>query len=102
MWASESPVFDERYDAWQRELADRGAFLFGNALGGPETATTLRIRAGALELADGPFLVLDDFVAGLDVIACPDRDQAIAWAVSHPLAQQYAVEVRPFHPDGPA
>lgn len=73
VWANESPVFDERYDAWQRELEDRGAFVFGNALGGPETATTLRTRAGAVELTDGPFLDLDDFVAGLDVIACPDR-----------------------------
>lgn len=102
VWANESPVFDERYDAWQRELEDRGAFVFGNALGGPETAMTLRTREGAVELTDGPFLDLDDFIAGLDVIACSDRQQAIAWALTHPLAQRHAIEVRPFHPEGPA
>lgn len=104
VWASGSPAVPlddqavtQEYDAWQQGLEARGVFVFGNALGGPETATTLRSRDGVVQLSDGPFLDIEDFIAGIDIVACADRQQAIALAAAHPMARYHAVEVRPFY-----
>jgi hypothetical protein len=35
---------------WRQELEGRGVFILGEALGGPETATTLRFRDGEMPL----------------------------------------------------
>jgi hypothetical protein len=34
--------------------------------------------------------------AGIDVISCADRQQAIQFAAAHPAARSHAIEVRPF------
>ena len=59
-------------------------------------ATTLRVRDGKTLLADGPFFNTGEIITGIDVISCADRQQAIEFAATHPLARPYAVEVRPF------
>jgi len=104
VWASGSPVVPlddpvvmQEYDAWQQQLEARGVFVFGNPLEGPETATTLRPGDGGVQVSDGSFLDLADFIAGIDVVACNDRQQAVAVAAAHPMARDHAIEVRPFY-----
>ena len=95
--SADDPVLRPEYDGWQRDQEARGAFALGGALGGPETATTLRTRDGAVRLSDGPFLEIEDFIAGIDVVACADRREAVALAAAHPMARHHAIEVRPFY-----
>jgi hypothetical protein len=84
-------------DAWRQDLKARGLHILGNALGGPDTATTVRVRDGETLLSDGPFTEATEFIAGIDVVSCADRQQAIQIAAAHPIARYHAVEVRPFY-----
>jgi hypothetical protein len=92
----EQAVLDEA-DAWRQELDDRGAYIFGGALGGLETATTLRVRDGETRLTDGSFLATEEYIGGIDVVSCGERQRAIEVAASHPFARYYAVEAVPFY-----
>jgi len=56
----------------------------------------VRVRDGHTLLSDGPFTETKEFVAGIDVVSCADRQQAIQHAAAHPIARYYAIEVRPF------
>ena len=70
---------------------------WGTRCEGTDTATTVRVRGGETLLSDGPFIETKEFVAGIDVVSCADRQQAIQLAAAHPLARYYAIEVRPFY-----
>ena len=83
-------------EAWRLDLERRGLQVFGNALESPDTATTVRVRDGQTLLSDGPFIETKEFVAGVDVVRCAGRPQAIALAAAHPIARFHAIEVRPF------
>jgi hypothetical protein len=82
--------------AWWQDLQARGLHILGAELEGPDTATTLRVRAGKTLLADGTFIKTGEFITGIDVISCADRQQAIQLAAAHPAARSRAIEVRPF------
>lgn len=71
-------------------------FVLGSTLGGPDTATTIQFRDGEMRLSDGPFLGIEEFIAGIEVVSCADRRQAIELAAAHPLARYHAIE-RPFY-----
>jgi hypothetical protein len=86
-------------ETWRQGLAARGLLILGGTLHGPETATTLRVRAAQTLLSDGPFLPTGELITVIDAVSCTDRDQAIQLAATHPLARQCAVEVRPFERD---
>jgi hypothetical protein len=103
MWIGETPAApldDEAVmregAAWRQELEGRGLHVLGNALEGTDTATTVRVRDGETLLSDGPFLDIEQFIAGIDVVSCADRQQAIELAAAHPIARYHAIEVRPF------
>jgi hypothetical protein len=66
-------------------------------LRGPETATTVRVRDGETLLGDGPFTGSEEFIAGIDIVRCVDRRQAIELAAAHPMARHHAIELRPFY-----
>jgi hypothetical protein len=95
--AFEEPAVIEESDAWRRDLQARGLHVLGEALGGPDTATTVRVRDGKTLLCDGPFTKIEEFVAAIDVLSCADRLQAIELAAAHPIARHHAIEVRPFY-----
>jgi hypothetical protein len=100
--ATPAPPMDEQAvmeecDAWRQELEARGTFVLGAALGGPDTATTLRPGDRETQLSDGPFLEINEFIADIEVVSCGDRDQAVDLAAAHPLARHHAIEVRPFY-----
>jgi hypothetical protein len=87
----------EECDAWRQDLAARGLHVLGNALQGPDTATTVRVRGGETLLGDGPVTETGEYIAGIDVVSCADRQQAIQVAATHPIARYTAIEVRPFY-----
>ena len=103
MWMGGTPAapFDDQavmdeVEAWRRDLEDRGLQVLGNALEGPDMATTVRVRDGETLLSDGPYIETKEFIAGIDVVSCSGRDQAIQLAAAHPIARYHAIEVRPF------
>ncbi len=103
MWMGGTPVapFDDQAvmdegESWRQDLEARGLQVLGNALQGPDTATTVRVRDGQTLLTDGPFIETKEFIAGIDVVSCADRQRAIELAAAHPIARYHAIEVRPF------
>ncbi|HEY0937009.1 MAG TPA: YciI family protein, partial [Trebonia sp.] len=93
----DSPAVLRRSEAWRQKLEEDGVYVLGGALGGPETATTLRVANGETRLSDGPFLGIEEFIASVDVVRCPDRQRAVDLAAAHPFARYHAVEARPFY-----
>ncbi len=103
MWMGGAPAapFDDQAmkdagDAWRQDLKARGLQVLGNALGGRDTATTVRVRDGETLLSDGPGTGTREFIAGIEVVSCADRQQAIQLAAAHPIARYHVIEVRPF------
>jgi hypothetical protein len=84
-------------EAWKQDLEARGQQILGNALQGPQTARTISARDGETLISDGPFTETKEFIAGIDVVSCADRNQAIQLAAAHPIARYHAIEVRPFY-----
>jgi hypothetical protein len=84
-------------EAWRRNLRAQGVHVLGNALQGIGTATTVRVRDGKTLLGDGSFTGTEQFIAGIDVVNCTDRQQAIQLAAAHPMARYHEIEVRPFY-----
>jgi hypothetical protein len=104
MWMGGTPAepFDavslmDEGEVWRLDVEARGLQVLGNALEGVETATTVRVRDGETLLSDGPFIETKEFIAGIDVVSCVDRQQAIELAAAHPIARYHAIEVRPFY-----
>jgi hypothetical protein len=96
-----APLDDEAVtaegEAWRQDLEARGLLVLGNALQGPEVATTVSVRDGQTLISDGPFIEAKEFIAGIDIVCCADRQQAIELAAAHPIARYHAIEVRPFY-----
>ena len=96
-----APVDDQALmdegEAWKQDVEARGLQILGNALQGPETARTISARDGETLISDGPFTETKEFIAGIDVISCANRQQAIDLAAAHPIARYHAIEVRPFY-----
>jgi hypothetical protein len=103
MWMGGTPAVPlddeavtQECEAWRQDLEARGLHVLGNALQGTDTATTVRVRDGETLLSDGPGIQTKEFIAGIDVVSCADRQQAIQLAAAHPIARYHAIEVRPF------
>jgi hypothetical protein len=88
-------VLDEG-GAWREEMEARGLHVLGSELEGPDTATTVRVRDGETLIGDGPLIEAREFIAGIDIVRCADRQQAIELAAAHPVARYHAIEARPF------
>jgi hypothetical protein len=83
------------YFAYSDAIRNEGIFVAGDALQGPETAHTVRMRDGERIVADGPFAETKEIVGGYYVVNCDTLDQAIDAAARIPSARFGAVEVRP-------
>jgi hypothetical protein len=92
----EQALMDEG-EAWKLDLEARGLQILGNALEDTETGRTIRVRDGETLISDGPFTETKEFIAGIDVVSCANRQQAIDLAAAHPIARYHAIEVRPFY-----
>ncbi|MEO1193660.1 MAG: YciI family protein [Pseudomonadota bacterium] len=83
------------WQAYTAALVEAGVLVSGNALKGPETATTLRILEGKTSIQDGPFSEGREQLGGYYIIEAASVDEALRWAARAPCAETGAVEVRP-------
>ncbi|MEM8741807.1 MAG: YciI family protein [Pseudomonadota bacterium] len=84
------------WSAWRSYMDEMGSLIErGNALEGPETGTTLRLRNGQLQIQDGPAPEAKEMLGGFVVIDVEDLDAALKWAGKAPCAKTGSVEVRP-------
>ena len=86
--------------AYHKALVDSGAYVGGDPLHVPETATTVRLKDGRRHIQDGPYANTKEQLAGFAILELPSLDAALEWAARCPELQRAgAVEVRPLAPD---
>jgi hypothetical protein len=84
-----------RWNEFTQSLQDAGVMLGGDALHGPEAATTVRVRDGETQVTDGPFAETKETLGGYYAIDVPDLDTALKYAARMPNIAYGSVEVRP-------
>jgi hypothetical protein len=94
--AEERATIGPAAQSWAEEMDSRGVRVQGQELAGAEDATTIRVRAGEVVIADGPFAETKEQIAGFDILDCADLDEALEVAAKHPVARFGTLEVRPF------
>jgi hypothetical protein len=77
------------------KLDGEGKRIAAEALHPVHTATTVRVRNGAVTLTDGPFAETKEQLAGFYLVEADDLDDAIRVAGSLPPARIGSIEVRP-------
>lgn len=93
---SEAAAISAEYGAIAGRLGESGELLGGDALQGPETATTLRVRDGSRTVTDGPYIETKEHLAGYFLVDCASLDRALDIAADIPDARLGgAIEVRP-------
>ncbi len=85
-------------ETWGEQVTASGAWVMGERLRPTTDATTVRVRGGELLITEGPYTESKEWIAGFDVLDCPDLDAAIEIAASHPMAYMGRLELRPFWP----
>ena len=85
----------DAYASFTADIAQSGVLLAGEALEGPDTATSVRVRDGQTMTTDGPFAETKEWLGGYYLVDCKDLDEAIEWAAKIPGARNGTVEVRP-------
>jgi hypothetical protein len=78
--------------AWFEQNVKAGKVLGGEELKGPETATTVRFKAGKPIVTDGPFIEAKEVIGGFALVDVANLDEALDLARSWPGGD---VEVRP-------
>lgn len=89
------------WKAYIGAMTQAGVIVRGDALRGPQMATTVRVRDGRRQVQDGPVADSKEQLGGYVVIEVPDLDTALEWAARSPAAAHAAVEVRPLLPPTP-
>ena len=83
-------------DAFNAELMESGAWVFGGGLESPDTATVVRVKDGEVLTTDGPFAETKEQLGGFWIVKAHDLDAALALAARGAAACGGPVEVRPF------
>jgi hypothetical protein len=91
-------AFMERVMAVEDDMESEGAFVFGGALGGPESAAVARV--GEPIITDGPFAEAKEQIAGFYIIEADHEADAHSWARRVAEAVNHPIEVRPFMATG--
>ena len=78
------------------EMRAAGVWVFANGLEPATRAKVVRVRDGALERTDGPYLESKEHIGGFWIIDVADEAEALTWAEKATVACRGAVEVRPF------
>jgi hypothetical protein len=82
--------------ALNAELQSGGAWVFAGGLLPAESASVVRVRDGALERTDGPYLESKEHLGGFWVVEAADDAEARSWAEKATVACGNPVELRPF------
>lgn len=84
-----------RFEDATAAMGTAGVLVAGDGLHPADRATTVRFRAGADLLTDGPFVESKEQLLGYYLIRADDLDEALGWARRLPSVAWGAVEVRP-------
>jgi hypothetical protein len=76
-------------------LREAGLLVGVQRLRSTESATSVRVRDGELQITDGPFAMTKEVLAGYYVLDCADLDEALEQAARLPMTRWGTVEVRP-------
>lgn len=82
--------------AFNNEVQEAGAWVFGGGLLPASSAAVVRDEAGELLTTDGPYPETKEQIGGFWVIEAPDSETAMEWAGKAAVACEGPVEVRPF------
>ncbi len=83
-------------DAFNNEVQEAGAWVFGGGLVPPTSATVVRVQEGQVSMTDGPYAESKEQMGGFWIIEATDLDVALEWARKASAACEGGVEVRPF------
>ena len=81
--------------AFDAGIRSSGHCLASEALQPVQTATTIRVRNGAVTVTDGPFAETKEALAGFYLVEARDLDEALRLAAEIPPARVGSIEVRP-------
>jgi hypothetical protein len=87
----EMPAFVEL----NRSLREAGLLVGVQRLYSTDSATSVRVRDGEIEITDGPFAITKEVLAGYYILDCEDLDEALKQAARIPSARWGPIEVRP-------
>jgi hypothetical protein len=97
MWSRADEQTRARYHqehlAFHQAVAQRAHLVAGEALAGPETATTLRHVDGRAVLTEGPFAESAEVVGGFYLVDADDLD--VMTSLCELLPKAYSLEIRP-------
>ena len=82
--------------ALNEEMRSAGAWVFGGALHGPDTATVVSVSGGEVVTTDGPFAESKEHLGGFYIVEADDLDTALEWASKTTAIVKKPIEVRPF------
>lgn len=85
----------EQWKAYGKALAQAGVVVEMNGLQPRDAVRTVRLRAGAREVREGPYAETRDQLGGYFIVEVPDEESALHWAGLCPAALSGAVEIRP-------
>jgi hypothetical protein len=91
-------AYKAAWGAYVGAMLASGSVVNGAGLLPPQTATTVRLRAGKRQVQDGPFADTREHLAGYFVVEVPSLDVALDWAARAPNAEAGSIEVRPVLP----
>lgn len=77
------------------ELRANGHFTGGEALQGPQSATTLRWKNGKVAITDGPYAETKEQIGGILILEARDLNHAIQLMSKHPGVKAGPFEIRP-------
>jgi hypothetical protein len=80
--------------SYAQKLSDSRRLIAGEPLHPVDTATTVRVRNGQVQLYDGPFAETKELVAGFYLVDAKDLNEAIQIASGIPPAKHGSIEVR--------
>ena len=80
---------------YREELRRSGHYIASSRLHPVRSATTVRVRNGAVSITDGPFAETREQLDGFYLIEARDLNDAIRVAAKMPSAGVGAIEVRP-------
>jgi hypothetical protein len=95
MSESEVNTFVDECFTYDDTLKKNGHFAGGEALQGPESATTLRFQKGKVSVTDGPYAETKEQLGGILILEAKDLNHAIQLMSKHPGVRGGPFEIRP-------
>jgi hypothetical protein len=95
MSESERNAILDQCFAYDDVLRQNGHFAGGEALQGPQNATTVRWRNGKAAVTDGPYAETKEQLGGILVLEARDLNHAIQLISKHPGVRLGPFEIRP-------